>query len=319
MAVSIRLTAVTSLAPFIEDGALVAFNVGPDRVVYLVVALEPLDYRIEQPGGASLAKSLPDHPQRYRVVGLYDDRVVLDVHIDKERFNIHDVQPLPGEILLACSRANFKGPDDFERNGRVYTLEGRFARDILLGDGIESVQTTSGGTIWTSYFDEGVFGNHGWPTPVGASGLVEWSQNGAKLYEFQPGEVDSICDCYALNVESERDVWLCYYTDFPLVHLRDHKIRAVWEMPLKGSNAFAVANGHALFRGGYDHRDTFELFALPDGRPPKSLAKFKLINEHGIPLVVNRSVGRADTLYLLSNDVLYQLDVQTALAKSVKA
>jgi len=51
---------VASLVPLIGDGELVAFNVGPDGVVYLVVALQPLDYRIEQPGWASFAKTVPE-------------------------------------------------------------------------------------------------------------------------------------------------------------------------------------------------------------------------------------------------------------------
>lgn len=45
----IRSSPVAHLAPTIGDGELVAFNVGPDGATYLVVALKPLDYRIEQP------------------------------------------------------------------------------------------------------------------------------------------------------------------------------------------------------------------------------------------------------------------------------
>ena len=266
---SVRLPPVASLVPLIGDGELVAFNVGPDGVVYLVVALQPLDYRIEQPGWASFAKTVPEQPQRYRVVGLSGREPVVDLLIEGERFNIHDVQPLGDELLLVCVRSNYEGPDDFEKNGRVYTRDGKFAREILLGDGIQLVQATSGGVIWTSYFDEGVFGNYGWQAPVGASGLVAWDPGGIKLYEFQPSKgLDSICDCYALNVESEKDVWLYYYTEFPLVRLHDREIQSVWRMPLEGSDAFAVSASHALFRGGYKDRDTYQLFALgKDGNP----------------------------------------------------
>jgi len=93
---------------------------------------------------------------------------VLDVAIECERFTIHDVQPLPNELLLACARSFYKGPDDFEKNGRIDTRDGEFLREILLGDGIQTVQAMSSGVIWTSYFDEGVFGNYGWTDPVGA-------------------------------------------------------------------------------------------------------------------------------------------------------
>jgi hypothetical protein len=307
---------VTSLAPVIGDGKLVAFNVGPDGVAYLVVALKTLDYRIEQAGWASFAKTIPEQPQKYRVVGLSGSEPVLDVVIEGERFNIHDVQPLPDELLLVCARSYYKGLDDFEKNGRVYNRDGRFAREILLGDGIQSVQVTPGGMIWTSYFDEGVFGNYGWQSPVGASGLVAWDSAGNKLYEFQPNAgLDAICDCYALNVESEEDVWLYYYTEFPLVRLHHREIASVWKMPLGGSGAFAVSAGHALFRGGYKDRDTYQLFALGKDGNPSLLAKVELRNENGSQLIADRVVGRAEVLHLLSDGYLYRVDVRTALAR----
>jgi hypothetical protein len=312
---SLHLSPVASLAPLIEDGELVALNVGPDDVVYLVVALRPLDYRTEQPGRAGFAKTLPEQPQTYRVVGLSGPQPVLDLRIDGERFNIHDVQPLVDELLLVCARSHYKGPDDFEKNGRVYTRDGKFAREILLGDGIQSVQATSSGVIWTSFFDEGVFGNYGWQNPVGASGLVAWDSDGNKLYEFQPRDgLDSICDCYALNVESEEDVWLYYYTEFPLVRLRRRHIESVWKMPLGGSDAFAVSAGHALFRGGYKDRDTYQLFSLGPGGEPKLVAKIELRDKNGSKLVAGRVVGRADTIHLVSDGILYRADVQSVVA-----
>jgi hypothetical protein len=148
---SLHLSPVASLVSFIGNGELVAFNVGPDQVVYIVVALRPIDYRVERPGGASFAKTVPEQPQRYRVVGLSGCDPVLDVVIEEERFNIHDVQPLPEGLLLVCSRSYFRGPDDFEKNGRVYTRSGKFIREILLGDGIQTAQATSQGLIWTSF------------------------------------------------------------------------------------------------------------------------------------------------------------------------
>jgi hypothetical protein len=312
---SLCLSPVASLTSVIGDGELVAFNVGPDGIIYLVVALRPLDCRIAEPGGASFAKTVPEQSQKYRVVGLLGPQPVLDIVIEGERFNIHDVQPLPDELLLVCARSYYKGPHDFEKNGRVYTCGGKFAREILLGDGIQAVQATTEGAIWTSFFDEGVFGNYGWQSPVGASGLVAWDSGGNKLYEFQPSaSLDSICDCYALNVESEEDVWFYYYTEFPLVRLHCREIQSVWRMPLRGSNAFAISVDHALFRGGYEERDTYHLFSLgPDGKATM-VAKFELRDQNGSKLVASRVVARADTIYLTSNGFLFRVDVQSAIA-----
>jgi hypothetical protein len=301
-----------SLAPFIQGGTLVAFNVGPDGVVYLVVALQRLDYR-ESESKVSFPKTISAQPQTYRVVGLAGKEIVLDVMIEREPFNIYDIQPLCDELLLVCVRSRYRGPDDFERNGRVYNRDGTFAREILLGDGIKSVQTTSAGVIWTSYFDEGVFGNFGWERPVGECGLIAWSSGGEKLYEFEPGAtLNAICDCYALNVETENDVWLYYYTDFPVVHLRDYKIVQSWPMPVSGSSAFAISGNRALFRGGYGDHNTFRLFDLGNDGQATTVAEIELQAENGDVLAASHVVGRADSIHFVSGDLLYRVDVDTA-------
>lgn len=311
---SLRLNPVASLAPFANDGDLVAFNVGPDGVAYAVVAVKPLDYRTVRADGVSFAATVPAEAQTYRVVGLDGSRTVLDVLITDERFNIHDVQPLGDELLLVCARSHYRGPGDFERNGRVYTRDGRFSREILLGDGVKSVQATAGGVVWAGYFDEGVFGNYGWDQPVGAAGLVAWDGQGNKLYEYQPADgLDPVCDCYALNVESDEATWLYYYTDFPLVRVHRRGVAAAWRMPLGGSDAFAVSAGHALFRGGYRDRDTYQLFRLGPGGEPTSLAKLHLLDETGGRLVAEWVVGRGDSIHLVNGGRVYRVDVGTAL------
>lgn len=313
---SIHLSPVATLAPIIGEGELVAFNVGPDGVAYLVVATKPLDYQLEQFGWASFAKTVPERPQRYRVVAVSGSEKVLDVAIEGERFNIHDVQPLPNELLLACARSYYKGPNDFEKNGRIYSRDGEFLREILLGDGLQTVQATSNGVIWTSYFDEGVFGNYGWTDPVGASGLVAWGSDGNRVFAFQPREdLDSICDCYALNVESEDDVWFYYYTEFPLIRLRRREIESIWKMPVGGSDAFAVSAGHVLFRGGYENRDTYLLYSLGSGSKPKLVAEIELRDTSGGKLVTDRVVGRAGAIHMIKDGFLYRVEVQSVLAE----
>jgi hypothetical protein len=312
---SLSLDPVADLTPLIRDGNLVALNVGPDGAVYLVVAQKPLDYRIEQPGWASFAKTVPDQSQAYRVIGLSQGEPFLDVAIDGERFNIHDIQPLPEELLLVCARSYRRGPDDFEKNGRIYTRGGKFAREILLGDGISRVQVTSEGIIWTGFFDEGIFGNYGWTEPVGASGLIAWNAAGNRVYEFEPGGgLDSICDCYALNVPTRNDVWLYYYTEFPLVLLRDYRVVTAWRKLPAGSDAFAISGRNALFRGGYAEQDSYQLLSLdPDGRA-KLIAKIEFRDRSGNRLVADgKVVGRGDAIYFTAGSFLYRLDVRTAM------
>ncbi len=310
-----QLSPVICLSPFVKGGELVAFNVGSDGSVYLLVALEPVDDRREGQG-SSFIKTVPDNPQTYRVIGLCGNQCFLDVGIEGERFNIHHVQPLPEGLLLVCARAYYKGPRDFDKNGRVYTRTGKFVREILLGDGINDVQTTTNGTIWTSFSDEGIFGNYGWGLdPVGVSGLMTWDATGKKHYEFKPtGGLHTICDCYAMNVESDEVTWLYYYTEFPLVRLRSRMIHSIWRMPLGGSDAFAISGDHALFRGGYKNRDSYQLFALGDNGNVSLVAEIDLQDERGNKLVAERVVGRANAIHVVSGENLYRVDVQTAIA-----
>ncbi|XGV97763.1 MAG: hypothetical protein ACAF41_02260 [Leptolyngbya sp. BL-A-14] len=307
------LSPIVRLNSVVSNGEIVAFNVGSDGTVYVVLTLKPLDYRTEQPGWASFAKTIPDTSQSYRVIAFQEDQLTLDIKFIEEKFNIHTIQPLPAnEILLVCARSHYKNPTDFEKNGRIYSLSGEFRREILLGDGIQSVQATSDGVIWTSFFDEGVFGNFGWDEPVGSSGLVAWDSEGNKIYDFQPTDgLDSICDCYALNVESNEGVWLYYYTEFPLVHLHYQKIQAVWNMPISGSDSFAVSGNRALFRGGYDDRNTYHMFALNKNGKVKLLKQLHLIDEAGQKIVASYVVGRGDSLYILSNELIYRVNLST--------
>lgn len=303
-----------SIFPF---GKIVAFNAGPDGNVYLVAALAELDYQTEQPGWAIFPKTMPDQPQKYRVVVLSEGKSVLDFLIEQEPFNIHHIQPLGEEILLVCARSHYRGPNDYEENGRIYTRNGKFVRSILLGDGIQSVQATSENVIWTSYFDEGVFGNYGWEDPVGASGLVAWNHDGEKLYEYRPTDVlDSISDCYALNVTSGEDVWFYHDEEFSLVHLHLHEVENRWAIPVSESDGFAVSEDHALFRGGYEERDSYHLFSLRKNGRVRKVLEFELKDQDGNKLVAERIVGRGGMLHLVSGVYLYCLDMRSVLQRS---
>ena len=294
-------------------GEQVAFDIGPDEQAYLAFAQQPLDYRVERSHG-SFVRTRGREPQTYRVLAFSEIGCSLDLTISDEPFNIHSVQPLGEELLLACARCVYHGSGDFDRNGRVYSREGVFRREILLGDGIQSLQTTSTGTIWTSYFDEGVFGNRGWYDPVGSSGLVSWNSGGGKESEFQPGGgLDQICDCYALNVASDRDVWLYYYTSFPLVHMRDRTVRGVWKVPIAGSHHLVVGHGYVLMDGGYDDRNAFWLLKLWGKDNVEAIARLEFSGFQGEELGSGFAAGRGNTLYFQNGQHLYRYRIEDAL------
>jgi hypothetical protein len=311
---TIRLEPIVDFSSYLGSGELVAVNVGPERQLCAVIALKKLDYRITEPSGVSFVKTKPDVPQTYRVL-VYSNRILTHDVIIEDCFNIHDIQPLPNEeLLLVCCRSYFRGPKDYDLNGRIYSTKGEFLREILLGDGIAQVQSTTRGEIWTSYFDEGIFGNYGWVSPVGACGLIAWDDHGNKHYEYNPPEeLGYLCDCYALNVESDSSTWFYYYTDFRLVHLQDQRLSEYWEPPISGSRAFAIKPGYALFSGDYEKRDLYHLFELENHGNVRQGSIHRLIDENNTPIEDTNVFGRANSLYVVRNQKVYELKIETVL------
>jgi len=309
----IALSPVADFSAHSSKETQVAFNVGYDGLMYFVFALRPLNYRDAK---GTFALTQPAQPQRYRVVALDGNRVALDFIIENEPFNIHHIAPLPEGVLLACGRSHFRSKEDFEKNGRIYGLDGKFQRDLLLGDGIQNLQTTASGAIWASFFDEGIFGNYGWNEPVGASGLVAWNSDGEMIYNFEPNaELDSMCDCYALNVVGEGEVWCYYYTEFPLVRIKGKEIAASWNIPVAGADAFAVEKYYALFRGGYGEHDVYRLFRLEENNIVEK-KRFEVVDEKGMLLIADSALSVGGSIYLLDNLSVYRLDI--ALATSAQ-
>ena len=301
---TIQLTPLVTLSS-LGEASVVAFDVGFDGQVYIVQALNPTDYRhMSGPNAPSFPKIKGAHGQRYRVLALYEGQVTLDLLIEYDPYNVHFVQPMPdGQLLLACARCRYHGPNQYDLNGRVFDSQGLLVREILLGDGIERIQTTASGQIWVSYFDEGVIGNYGWHEPVGAHGLVCFDGSGQKLYEFDaPDSLGPIIDCYAMNVIDDDDVWLCYYTDFPLVHLKSGEVRHHRGSFVSGSHALAVWSDMVLFAGGYRDDSQFHLFNVYRDVAPR---QFVFQDERGRLMARPNVRMRGEMVYLLWDDALY--------------
>jgi hypothetical protein len=111
----------------------------------------------------------------------------------------------------------------------LYDADGQAVSEHVLGDGIAHVLATSTGQVWVGYFDEGIYGNYGWGRadshePVGAYGIVRFSPGLEPVWHYpkytEVGPWDAVSDCYALNVD-DTCTWACYYSDFPVVRIRD--------------------------------------------------------------------------------------------------
>lgn len=278
----------------------------------LLTATKPLDFRTKN---GVFTKIRPASPQTYHVY-LVNEYGIKTLLVPDQSWNFHYAQILPDdEILLVCARSRYRGRDDYDLNGHVYDKDGVYQRSFLLGDGIEDVQVTPDGAIWTSYFDEGVFGNYGWDDPVGSPGLIMWDNGGEKIYSYMPKPpLRPIFDCYALNVVSRQDAWCCYYDDFSLVQIQSRSIKWHWKIPVEGTHTFSIWHDLALFQGGYNDRENFYLFRLNHyNHEVQPLNTIQLLNEDGDPFQPDRIKARGHRFYFVKGQSAYKLDVETVL------
>jgi hypothetical protein len=294
-------------------------SIGPDgQLIALWAAardLPALTARTTAHGGATFPDPRASRPVGARV-SIHAPELISIVELASLPLAHVTVQPLPqGRILVVGARARWR-PEGPDRTAIIYDADGGVAAQGTLGDGIEHVLTTAAGDIWVGYFDEGVYGNFGWggrdgPAPIGQHGLVRFSSRLKAEWGF-PSHVDqpwgAISDCYALNVAQDA-VWTCYYTDFPIVRIRDGAL-AGWRSSVTGARALAAAGSDLALVGGYGPdryvlavgtlgSEEFQLtgryrIVLPDGQPPPKRTQV---------------IGRGPDLHFLAGRDWYRLDL----------
>lgn len=263
----------------------------------------------EQPGFARFPKT--------HTTQEYDSVVSIAGAAGSEEFSISGltitfpkIDLLPDwEVLIVASRCQRFRDGSHELNAKVYDHAGNLRREFLLGDGIEHVQTNAGGDIWVGYFDEGVYGNFGWPVDgtVGAAGLSCFNSMGEHLWNFSPPEgFDHISDCYALNVSPE-NVWACYYTGFPLVRINASRQVRGWNNEyISGAQSVVVKGEQILLYGGYRERATNCSLLRLSGDALDLVAEVSLKLPDNVDLSKARVIGRNDELHVFSDDEWYR-------------
>jgi len=282
------------------DGALLFLFIEPE-------GKDAVAARTEQ-GIGIFPVSRMDTPRRFRLVrvGAGGATATMDLPPLNLTFPMVDMFP-DGRVLVAGPRCSWRSETDFDRNGAVIDPKTGTAARILLGDGIENVFVDSRGRIWVGYFDEGVFGNFGWsdpgPPPIGAAGLVCFSETGEKLWEYDQSR-HSIADCHALNVHGDEAAAFTY-TDFPVCTVAGDFSRAWFDTGLAGCKAFAISDQRVLFSGQY--KDSAYLGYQGTLNPDRA-AEFEqvsFIRPGGTPIEATRIVGRGDKLYFYASDAVF--------------
>lgn len=263
----------------------VAFGVGLDGAIY-ASAHRAHESLVVQENGATFPKSRFDEPTDYLIVRWKDGE--LRKIVARETIAVRYVQPYPNGVLLVGARCVYRqsGP---EQNAVAIDWSGREIARFTLGDGIADVRTTSD-AIWVSFFDEGVFGNYGWNKPLGEDGLVSFDLHGEKrwAYDAAAARTGTISDAYALNVAADDDVWVYFYTDFPIVRIHRGAYQS-WGTGEAGANALAVHSNRVLLAGDYKNSSRARIARLGGG----DREELVLRDHHGTPFdrVVYRGVG----------------------------
>jgi hypothetical protein len=118
--------------------------------------------------------------------------------------------------------------------------------------------------------------------------------------------MDSIADCYALNV-ADTATWAYYYPGFPLVRIdRNWAIRA-WQTNVPGANTFAVTDNTIALSGVIQRQpDSCVLGDVGDSRI-ENLRDCRLTAPKGQQLRDAIVVGRGERLNVFSAGKWYQL------------
>lgn len=240
----------------------------------------------------------PFRPRRHLLVQVWE-KSERSVVLPAEEQHLALAQPYLDGFLLAAWRQHGRP------NGVRVDFDGRVLDRIALGDALEDVRVSYDESIWCSYFDEGVYG-HG----VGQAGLVRYDAGGAITYRYNTGPrpTDFISDCYALDVAPDGDVWLCFYTDFPIVRLRDGA-RSLWKNGVTGARALAVDGERVILFGGYWEDRTGHIVELGADGVAASRETVLLTDERGVPFggrSYARGVGRH--LYVFDGPRAWRVD-----------
>jgi hypothetical protein len=97
-----------------------------------------------------------------------------------------------------------------------------------------------------------------------------------------------------MNLDSEGNCWICYYSDFPVVKIDPHGNLQAWRCPISGSHTLHIHEGRIIMDGGYG-KEHFRLLAFEGTQLTKlNIVKFK--SSEGIPLTKRNHITSARSL-----------------------
>ena len=201
--------------------------------------------------------------------------------------------------------------DEVHRGTRIAVIEAPIGRYVVLanGDGVLRERHFPAGAEIGLAPPIAVIATDGESLPYGRpyslGERLEESASDAGPPAAKSHRLPAIADCYAMNVTPEGEVWLNYYTDFPLVRLRGFALADVWQCFHPMGKAFAVVETDLL----YLHDGSFKTSALERLQEQQTLTA---IDEEGVGLSLNKETrpavaARGSSLIVKTETALYEL------------
>ena len=185
----------------------------------------------------------------------------------------------------------------------VYNPSGKMLRHLDLGDAINDVQATTHGNIWVSYFDDYVFG-----AAIGCANLVCFDSTGKPIFDYgewaEKNQIPFIDGCWALNVMKDDEIWLSYYSGFPLVRIKLFELENIWKEFASIFPAFAVRSQTVIYQKAYVRNQLFKC-SLDD---PSHHKQLNVVDQDGCAIEGEWSIAaRGPALYLMTGSAIYEM------------
>jgi hypothetical protein len=193
---------------------------------------------------------------------------------------------------------------------RLFVIEaGTIVGTIDPGDAPNHVETTSDQQIWLGYSDESIFGG----SELAAQGVVRLDPDGRPQFRLidhfrQLGDETGITDCYALNVVSDREVWVNFLNGgWELLRIVDDDIVGRWKnIPIWTATGLAIGDGCVVLA-----KSSIDASVLYSGRPDtQEFRRWQPVDANRGAIRFIDEFGRGSRLYLSTSDALYVVDAR---------
>jgi hypothetical protein len=305
----VKASRILDIANILAGWHLIDVFVGPYADLILLTLEQTPDNTSPKGKNAVWHASRAGHLHHFRIYHHIYEGAMETIDLPQTQHFFHFAQPIGSNgwlVAQAWGLENHHAWSGGVHNAFVYSTEGQLQYSFYAGDGIEDIQTDEVSSIWVSFFDQGIL-DGGEPAREGlvcfnATGQLVWAYNGMM-------KTPHILDCHAMNISSQKEIWVYSYPGFPLVRLLDRQIDRIWgNVPVGYYHAFAVNGKKVLFaERRHDNKLMLPLVELDTMRVEELVA----VNEEGDPLSFHRACGRGPLLYLVTEQSVFLLDLDT--------